>query len=63
MNLEHRTAVEALRAGVPNRAAVRLMGTAESGIENANGVRRRGDHIFWVAHGRAPSTTTVSPVR
>jgi hypothetical protein len=35
MNLEARTAVEALRAGVPNRAAVRLMGTAESGIENA----------------------------
>ncbi len=35
MNLEARTAVEALRAGVPNRAAVRLMGTAESGIEQA----------------------------
>lgn len=35
MNLEHRTAIEALRAGVPNRAAVRLMGTAESGIEQA----------------------------
>jgi hypothetical protein len=35
MNLDARTAVEALRAGVPNRAAVRLMGTAESGIEQA----------------------------
>jgi hypothetical protein len=35
MNLEYRTAIEALRAGVPNRAAVRLMGTAESGIEHA----------------------------
>jgi hypothetical protein len=35
MNLEARTAIEALRAGVPNRAAVRLMGTAESGIEHA----------------------------
>jgi hypothetical protein len=35
MNLEARTAIEALRAGVPNRAAVRLMGTAESGIETA----------------------------
>ena len=35
MNLEARTAIEALRAGVPNRAAVRLMGTAESGIEQA----------------------------
>ena len=30
MNLEARTAIEALRAGVPNRAAVRLMGSAES---------------------------------
>lgn len=35
MNLESRTAIEALRAGVPNRAAVRLMGTGESGIEHA----------------------------
>jgi hypothetical protein len=35
MNLEARTAIEALRAGVPNRAAVRLMGTGESGIEDA----------------------------
>ena len=35
MNLQARTAVEALRAGVPNRAAVRLMGTEESGIEQA----------------------------
>ncbi len=35
MNLDARTAIEALRAGVPNRAAVRLMGTEESGIEQA----------------------------
>jgi hypothetical protein len=35
MNLEARSAIEALRAGVPNRAAVRLMGSAESGIEHA----------------------------
>lgn len=35
MILESRTAIEALRAGVPNRAAVRLMGTGESGIEQA----------------------------
>jgi hypothetical protein len=33
--LEARTAIEALRAGVPNRAAIRLMGTGETGIENA----------------------------
>jgi hypothetical protein len=35
MKLEERTAIEALRAGVPNGAAVRLMGTEESGIEQA----------------------------
>jgi len=35
MNLQARTAIEALRAGVPNRAAVRLMGTEERGIEEA----------------------------
>ena len=35
MNLESRIAIEALRAGVPNRAAVRLMGTGDSGIEHA----------------------------
>jgi hypothetical protein len=35
MNLEARTAIEALRAGVPNRAAVRLMGIGDSGIEHA----------------------------
>jgi hypothetical protein len=35
MNLGARTAIEALRAGVPNGAAVRLMGTEESGIEQA----------------------------
>ena len=35
VNLEARTAIEALRAGVPNRAAVRLMGTEESALEHA----------------------------
>jgi hypothetical protein len=34
MNLEARTAIEALRAGVPNRAAVRLMGTEEPTLEH-----------------------------
>lgn len=34
MNLEARTAIEALRAGVPNRAAVRLMGTDEPNLEH-----------------------------
>ena len=33
--LDARTAVEALRAGVPNRAAIRQMGTEQTGIENA----------------------------
>ncbi len=34
MNLEARTAIEALRAGVPNHAAVRLMGTDEPALEH-----------------------------
>jgi hypothetical protein len=33
--LEARTAIEALRAGVPNRTAVRLLGSAEDAIEHA----------------------------
>ena len=33
--VEARTAVEALRAGVPNRAAVRLMGTEQTAVEHA----------------------------
>ena len=35
MTIEARTAIEALRAGVPNRAAIRLMGTEQTGIEHA----------------------------
>jgi hypothetical protein len=35
MTVESRTAIEALRAGVPNRAAVRLMGTEQTEIEQA----------------------------
>ncbi len=35
MSLPARTAIEALRAGVPNRAAVRLMGTEEPALEQA----------------------------
>jgi hypothetical protein len=35
MNIEPRMAVEALRAGVPNRAAIRQMGTEQTGIETA----------------------------
>ncbi len=35
MNLQARTAIEALRAGVPNRAAIRLMGSEETAIEQA----------------------------
>ena len=34
MTLEARIAIEALRAGVPNRAAVRLMGTEEPSLEH-----------------------------
>ncbi len=35
MTLDARTAIEALRAGVPNRAAIRLMGTEQGDIEHA----------------------------
>jgi hypothetical protein len=35
MSLEPRTAIEALRAGVPNRAAIRLMGIEQAEIEHA----------------------------
>ena len=35
MTVEARTAIEALRAGVPNRAAIRLMGTEQTAIEHA----------------------------
>jgi len=35
MTVEARMAVEALRAGVPNRAAIRLMGTEQTSIEHA----------------------------
>ena len=35
MMLETRTAVEALRAGVPNRAAIRAMGTEQTAVEHA----------------------------
>lgn len=35
MTTEARTAIEALRAGVPNRAAIRQMGTEQTGIEHA----------------------------
>jgi len=35
MTVDARTAIEALRAGVPNRAAIRQMGTEQTGIEHA----------------------------
>ncbi len=35
MTVELRTAIEALRAGVPNRAAIRQMGTEQTDIEHA----------------------------
>ena len=51
MNLEARTAIEALRAGVPNRAAVRLMGTEEPSLEH------EFDEVLqhvWAVSGRRP---------
>lgn len=47
MNLEARIAIEALRAGVPNRAAVRLMGSEESRLEHEFDQRL---HHVWSAH-------------
>ncbi len=35
ITIEARTAIEALRAGVPNRAAIRLMGTEQTAVEHA----------------------------
>ena len=35
MTVEFRSAIEALRAGVPNRAAIRQMGTEQTDIEHA----------------------------
>jgi hypothetical protein len=35
MNLQARTAIEALRAGVPNGAAVQLLGAGDTGMESA----------------------------
>src|SRR4051794_25554634 len=47
MSLEARTAIEALRAGVPNRAAIRQMGTEQTDIE----------HIFETALASAWAET------
>src|SRR4051794_13700604 len=35
VTIDARTAIEALRAGVPNRAAIRQMGSEQTDIENA----------------------------
>ncbi|MSP01970.1 MAG: hypothetical protein EXR07_13100 [Acetobacteraceae bacterium] len=44
MNLEARIAIEAMRAGVPNGAAVRLMGTDEPALEHAFDQQL---HLVW----------------
>jgi hypothetical protein len=49
VNLEARTAIEALRAGVPNRAAVRLMGTEEPDLEAAFDEQL---HLAWSERAR-----------
>ena len=50
MNLEARIAIEALRAGVPNRAAVRLMGTEEPSLEHEFDAQL---HNVWADRSRA----------
>jgi P-loop Domain of unknown function (DUF2791) len=52
MRLEARTAIEALRAGVPNRAAIRQMGTEQTGIENAFEAALT---VAWTATGPNPT--------
>jgi P-loop Domain of unknown function (DUF2791) len=49
VNLDARIAIEALRAGVPNRAAVRLMGTEELGLEHAFDEQL---HLVWADRSR-----------
>jgi P-loop Domain of unknown function (DUF2791) len=49
VTLEARTAIEALRAGVPNRAAVRLMGTEEPALEHAFDEQL---HLAWSDRSR-----------
>ena len=51
MTLEARTAIEALRAGVPNRAAIRQMGTEQTSIE----------HAFEAALGAAWAEAGITP--
>jgi len=51
LTLEARTAIEALRAGVPNRAAIRQMGTEQTRIE----------HAFEAALGAAWAEAGVTP--
>jgi len=52
MTLEARTAIEALRAGVPNRAAIRQMGTEQTGIEHAF---EAALGAVWAEAGPAPA--------
>jgi P-loop Domain of unknown function (DUF2791) len=49
VTLEARTAIEALRAGVPNRAAVRLMRTEEPSLEHAFDEQL---HLVWADRPR-----------
>ena len=48
MNLPERIAIEALRAGVPNRTAIRLMGNEHTAVELAF------EHALHAAWGEAP---------
>ncbi|MDA8249436.1 MAG: DUF2791 family P-loop domain-containing protein [Rhodospirillales bacterium] len=50
MTLEIRLAVEALRAGVPNRAAIRLMGNEHTGIEEGFDAALQG---AWASGARS----------
>jgi hypothetical protein len=59
VTVEFRTAIEALRAGVPNRAAIRQMGTEQTDIEHAFEVALAAAATDTGEDGNRPSPTGI----
>jgi hypothetical protein len=57
--MDARTAIEALRAGVPNRAAIRQMGTEQTDIEHAFETALAA---AWPDTGRAPAEIALAGI-
>jgi hypothetical protein len=57
--MDARTAIEALRAGVPNRAAIRQMGTEQTDIEHAFETSLAA---AWPDTGRAPAEIALAGI-